>query len=219
MKRQIKKISYSQSGEDIIVDFIMKAVNVKNISYLDIGTYDPIFINNTYLFYKRGFRGVCIEPNRKFYEEITRKRPEDTVLHAGISNESGEMDYYEMKTPTLNTFNKEDAYRLKKEGIKIINVRKITTMNINDIMDTHFKGGPAFISMDTEGIELDILQSMDFEIHRPVVFCIETIEYSKDKKKQVKDKDIIDFLSSKGYFVYADTYINSIFLDKNRWYK
>jgi len=216
-KKQIKKISYSQCGEDLIVDFIMKAVKVKNISYLDIGTYDPIFINNTYLFYEKGFRGVCVEPNRKLYEAITRKRPEDTVLNAGISSESGEIDYYVMGSDTLNTFNREEAFRLEKEGVKIKDTLHVPCLNVNDVIKDNFNKCPAFISIDTEGLELPILKDFDFELYRPVVFCIETVSYSRNKKKQFKETETIDFLISKGYSVHADTYVNTIFIDKSRW--
>jgi hypothetical protein len=68
------KISYSQSGEDLILDFLLYDLNIKPITYLDIGTNDPIEINNTYLFYTKGYSGVCVEPNPIMFEKIKRFR-------------------------------------------------------------------------------------------------------------------------------------------------
>jgi hypothetical protein len=57
------KKSFSQSGEDLIVHFLLTwQLGIKNISYLDIGANDPFSCNNTYLFYKREFSGVNVEP-------------------------------------------------------------------------------------------------------------------------------------------------------------
>src|SRR5262249_29835011 len=55
--------SYSQAGEDLIVRFFFYHQRISNITYLDIGANEPIQLNNTYYFYRRGFRGVLVEPN------------------------------------------------------------------------------------------------------------------------------------------------------------
>src|SRR5262245_46395583 len=55
--------TYAQSGEDRIVYFILGYLGVQRRDYLDIGAWEPIVNNNTYLFYRLGYRGVLIEPN------------------------------------------------------------------------------------------------------------------------------------------------------------
>jgi hypothetical protein len=55
--------SYSQAGEDKILRLMFQSFEKRNITYLDIGTNDPVSINNTYLFYLNGGGGVCVEPN------------------------------------------------------------------------------------------------------------------------------------------------------------
>lgn len=45
-------------------------------------------------------------------------------------------------------------------------------------------------------------------------FCIETMEFNNMKLGK-KSTEIISFLESKGYVVYADTYINSILSKKS----
>lgn len=72
------------------------------------------------------------------------------------------------------------------------------------------------MSLDTEGYVFKILKSLDFKNFRPEVFCVETLTYTENKTEK-KETEIIDFMIEKGYFVYADTYINTIFVDKNKW--
>jgi hypothetical protein len=58
-----RKVSYSQSGEDVIVDFIFQILKIQKPSYLDVGAHHPSYLSNTYLFYQKGCQGVCIEPD------------------------------------------------------------------------------------------------------------------------------------------------------------
>src|SRR5215212_1634234 len=84
------RISYSQSGEDIIIDALFENFKGKEKTYLDIGANDPVICNNTYLLYKKGWRGVLVEPDAAMCEVVKAKRPADTILNIGIglSNES-----------------------------------------------------------------------------------------------------------------------------------
>jgi hypothetical protein len=42
--------SFAQSGEDLIANFIFRYLGINDVTYLDVGAYDPISINNTYYF-------------------------------------------------------------------------------------------------------------------------------------------------------------------------
>jgi hypothetical protein len=61
-----------------------------------------------------------------------------------------------------------------------------------------------------EGLDLEILQSLDFEKYRPEVFCVETLTFSPDHTGS-KISTILDLMNAKGYMIYADTNVNTIF--------
>src|SRR5919106_1421865 len=63
-------VSYAQAGEDLVVNFIFESLKARTISYLDIGAYDPVYLSNTYYFYRRGHRGVLVEPNVAMCEKL-----------------------------------------------------------------------------------------------------------------------------------------------------
>ena len=158
-------ISYAQAGEDVIVNFTLDYLGIKNVTYLDIGAYDPISINNTYYFYRKGFRGVLVEPNATMCEELRRVRPEDTTLTAGIGVTAvREADYFLMSQPAWNTFSKEEAEHMTKAtggSIKIERVIKMPLLDVNDVLAKHFAGAPTFLSIDAEGWHLAILKAID----------------------------------------------------------
>jgi len=210
-----QKVSYSQCGEDLIVDFLLTWIlGIKNPSYLDIGAHHPYSLNNTYLFYKRGLTGVNIEPDPKLFSYLAKMRPKDVNINKGVgSNTKNEIaDFYIMSSRALNTFSKEEAERISKSAtIKIDEIKQIELVNINDILAKYYSDKLLdFLTIDVEGLDLQILKSIDFGKYKPNVICVETIQFNEANiiKKQ---QSIIDFVIANGYFNYADTSINTIF--------
>ncbi|MFZ5570636.1 MAG: FkbM family methyltransferase [Thermodesulfobacteriota bacterium] len=216
--KKSRKISFSQCGEDLIIEFIFNAIKIANPTYLDIGAHDPFFINNTYLFYKKGSNGINVEPNPILLDKFLKYRPNDTNICAGVCNEDGEQDYYMMSSPSMNTFSEEEANKLESEtSIKILRKIKIKTISLSTILNNYCRGiFPDFLSLDVEGLELDILKAIDFCKCFPKVICIETLTYSENKSEK-KEEDIINYIKENGFLLYADTYINSIFVKKEIW--
>jgi len=214
------KLSYSQCGEDLIVSFIFAVLGINKISYLDVGAYNPYVMSNTALFYKNGSRGINIEPNPILFNKFKSQRKKDINLNIGISDKNGLLGYYFLSSPALNTFSKEEALKLiAGTGQKIIKTEKIEVKTITEVVSEYNKGMfPDFLSIDTEGLEELILSSINYEKGGPKVICVETISYSENNTG-IKNTDLKSFLETKGYILFADTYINSIFVKKDLWTK
>ena len=210
--------SYSQAGEDRILSYLFATMGMHRPTYLDIGTNDPIHGNNTYLFYETGGSGVCVEPDKAIFENLSKTRIRDTCLNVGITfDDRKEADFYVFPIPALNTLSKEEAeYREKNGSYKVEKVIRIPLKTINEIIEENFSTTPDLVSLDVEGIDLEIIKSLDFNKYRPFAFCIETITYSENRTEQ-KITEILDFVVSKGYFIYADTHINTIFVDEEKF--
>lgn len=217
-EKKYSKTSYSQSGEDLIIRFIFDAIGIQTPSYIDIGAYHPENLSNTALFYKNGSRGINIEPDPTLFESFKFSRQEDINLNIGVSDIEGEKDFYIISTPTLNTFSKEEAENCTQENNhQIVAISKTKVDIISNIIQNYCKGiFPDFLSLDVEGLDLTILQSINYEQSSPLIICVETISFS-ETGNGIKDLHIIQFLEGKGYMIYADTYINTIFVKKDKW--
>jgi FkbM family methyltransferase len=214
-----RRISYSQSGEDLIIDQIFMTLGRKQITYLDLGANHPTRFSNTYLFYQRGNSGVCVEPDPLLQPLFKKWRSRDTLLTCGVGMEEGEAEFYIMTTNTLNTFSKEEAERYQGYGTqKIEKVIKLPLKPVNWMLDEYFEKSPNLISLDIEGLDFQILSNFDLAKWRPDVFCIETLTYTEDKTERKLD-NIIEYMKAKDYMVYGDTYINTIFVEKDAWHK
>lgn len=210
-------VSYAQCGEDLIIDYAARTLELRSIRYLDIGAHHPTYLSNTYHFYRQGWRGVCVEPDLTLLPPFRKIRPHDQLLNFGIGVEEGPREFFIMTTPTLNTFSRQEAERYASYGSqRIERVETVHIRSVASILAEHFEEAPQLVSLDVEGLDFEILRSFDFERIRPPVFCVETLTYTEDGSER-KLTEIIDFMRSQDYFDYADTYVNTIFIDRAAW--
>jgi FkbM family methyltransferase len=211
------KASYSQSGEDLIIDYFFDSIGITQPSYIDIGANQPVKGSNTYLFYIKGSRGICIEPDVSLMPALKKVRPRDLILNLGISTKAEDLaDFYFFKGDyhAWNTFSKEDAIKKSKESGLPFYESKVKLETINSIAKQHQFQNVNYLSIDVEGLDLDILKSIDFDILKPELICVETILFSM-KNVVLKNHAIVDYMISNGYIVYADTNLNTVFCRKD----
>ena len=210
------KHSYAQQGEDLILwNIASQFLRFHPITYLDIGAHQPVVNNNTYLFYENGYRGVLVEPNPALWDTLAATRPGDSLLRAGIGiGGQSEADYYVINGDgQLNTFSKEmaESYPARTNGrYSVQKVIRLPLLDINGVMLKHWGGPPQLLSVDAEGFELPILQSLDFGRFRPNVVCVDTLEFGT-RRVRVK---VLELMAAKGYDVRGGTFVNTIFIDR-----
>jgi hypothetical protein len=206
--------SYAQAGEDVILRFLFADMNIHRISYLDLGTNRPDYFNNTYLFYLSGSRGVCVEADKTLIANIRSVRPEDKCLNVGVavSNQS-EADFHIFEIRGLNTFDRAEAEARAAQGERIIETIKVPLIDINTLIKDNFVRFPDLISIDIE-----VLRSLDFNRYPVPVICAETCVFSQNHIRP-KNKAIHEFMMNAGYEMYADTYINTIFVNRSWFYQ
>lgn len=210
--------SYAQCGEDVIARTVFDMLKIARPTYLDVGAHHPTFLSNTFLFYEQGSRGVTVEPDPELYARFLDKRPGDINLNIGIGPQPGGFELFIMSTRTLNTLSEEEARLYVSQGYDIEKRHRVEVATINDVMTEHFGGPPDFLSVDVEGLDYEILASLDFSRFRPKLICVETIVFSSTGKGE-KRTEIDALLFDRGYVRFADTYINTLYVDEQSWVK
>lgn len=211
-----RKNSYSQCGEDLLVAFVLELIHgSRPKKYLDVGANHPFHLSNTALLSVAGGQGVVVEPDPYFARLLRNKRPRDTVMQCGV-HFSGETqaDFFVMDSPTLNTFSRQEMERYVTMGHQLSNTLPVELKNINTILD--LAGELDFMNLDIEGLDKTILEMVDWKKYRPTCICVETLTY-ETQQEPIKRNDIIELMLAQNYILYADTFINSIFVDRHRW--
>jgi len=198
--------SYSQHSEDIVISGLLNGV--KKGSYVDVGANDPEYISNTRYFYEKGWRGINIEPHPEMFDKIVKNRPEDTNLNIGIATQEGALTFYKLDVPAEtagSTFDREIAMALKEKGYTISAEITMPVFPLAKILENNLKAPKIdFMSVDTEGFDLEVLKSNDWQRFRPTILVVETTN-QKD--------EIIEFMLSQSYKIVYKNLANTIFKD------
>ncbi len=175
-----KKKNYSQFDEDLFIkDFFLNKAPGK---FVDIGCFHPIRYNNTYLLYKSGWRGVNIDLNPVCIDmfNIIRKNDKNICSVIGEKNENVKV-YIEHLFSAANTTDKEIYEKDQKKNKLFKNIINSKMRKFDDIVKEKFD----FLNIDVEGIDYDILKTINLVFYQPKLICIEILE-NKEKNKIFK---------------------------------
>ncbi len=200
-----KKESYSMEGEDLEILRLTNKAN--NGFYVDVGCYHPIHLNNTFLLYKKNWRGINIDLSEFSIDLFNYLRPEDSNINCAVSNVDGEIVYYHQKEISQLTTIKEAEAKKRMQGP--IKEKKIQSHRLTTILNrSKFSNRKIdFLNIDLEGADLEALKSLNFELYRPRIICVEIIDEIIEKSK------IFNFLKNLNYTKKWSSKFNHIFTD------
>jgi FkbM family methyltransferase len=196
--------SYSQEGEDLLIRKVFKLENYKGF-YIDVGAHHPKRFSNTFLFYKRGWKGINIDAMPGSMKPFDRIRPQDINLEIPISAKRQELTYYAFEEPALNTFSNElGELRLKNKDSKLLFKKEIQTYTLEEILDKYLPTNQAidFLTIDVEGLDFDVLKSNNWSKYKPTAVIIEAIGTNII---DVLNSDIYHYLNNIGYVIVSKT--------------
>ena len=197
----IPKKTYSMDGEDLAINkFVEKK---RNGFYVDVGAHHPIQRNNTHILFKKGWEGINIDINEFSIDLFNYLRPKDLNLQIAVSNKNGEITFYSQKDfSQLNTTDKDIAKEHFQNNFRTKVIKCKTIQNILDNSKYNNKKID-FLNIDVEGAEMQVLSTLNFELHNPTLICIEILGYrsmdSKSREIEIQKNEIYQFLSAKKY--------------------
>lgn len=195
-------MAYSSEGEDLILRRIFGRKQ-KGV-YVDVGAHHPFRFSNTYLFYKKNWRGINIDPQPGMRALFNKYRPDDTNLEMGVSGVPQELTYAIFNEPALNTFSAERVMEYtQKPDYQVIDRKKVKTAPLADILDRYLPAGTPidFITIDVEGMDLEVLRSNNWDKYRPSYVLVESQPYDIEKE----DSEVFSFMREMGYSLFAKT--------------
>lgn len=190
---------YSQYQQD---KFVYETFfrNKKSGVFLEIGADDGIRFSNTYFFEKYlEWTGLCIESRNEAFTNLQKNR-RCLCENATLSNCHQEVQFMEILgyglglSGIIDEYPKQHLERIKREiknpQNKGTNILKVSTKTLSEILQKHDITHIDFLSIDTEGSELKILETVDFnKVHISVI----TIEDNYD------DKSLMDFFRERNF--------------------
>jgi FkbM family methyltransferase len=169
---------YSQIGQDqYYIENIAK--HCRNGFYLDIGANDGLFGSNTAtLELEYGWSGICIEANPTLINTLATNRPNSTVVHQAVWNEPGEVQIeipvkFKKGIPGnqlgritgIGDLDQRNERFFKKYFERETELHTVKSNTVTNILESLLELPTVvdYMSLDTEGAEMEALESIDFD--------------------------------------------------------
>ena len=191
----------SQFGQDQFLDQQLFR-GAEYLFFVEIGSADPVQINNTYFFEtQRGWRGLLIEA-RPSACELLRAQRSSEVINACVADQVGRsifLDYGYLAGLCKFMGPREHAY------IEHYNAK-------DDQVRAHWVDTVHLLAVDVEGAELAILRSLDFAVVRVEVILVEC-------NTPAVAKEVKHFLHEQGYHFLRRLGVDRLFVHpQSRWF-
>lgn len=191
--------SYSQDGEDIVLHSFFNNIKKYKGYFVDVGAHHPIRFSNTWFFYKKGWRGINIDPTPGCMKNFKFIRRRDINLEIGIGSNSSELKLYCFNEPALNTFDPELAKeRSLAKPYYVTKEIQVPVKPLSLVLKTYLPDGQKidFLTIDVEGLDIDVLESNNWDVYKPLFILIEDNNFDPNNVTLSK---IYIFLYEKGY--------------------
>ncbi|MBS7698476.1 MULTISPECIES: FkbM family methyltransferase [unclassified Chelatococcus] len=172
------KVAFAHWGEDAVIDYLFR--DKPSGRYLDIGCFHPDLYSNTRLLHARGWNGVNIDPNPFMIEQFRQRRPNDVNLNVAVGKERGCLDFFVFhEWGSSNTLSPEFSDKIaESQNIQV--QRRIPTqvVTLADVMEENFsQKAPDFMNVDVESLDLEVIQSNEWEKFRPTIIAVEDFDF------------------------------------------
>lgn len=175
---------HSQNNEEkIIADYFQATKGI----YLDLGANDGITLSNTYGLYKVGWDGICVEASPKAYQRLLENQPKSKCIELAVGSYDGWIEFNESgellgigDTSLVSSTKPEEMKRWESLNIPF-NLLTVRCVTFDTLLKESLLNKIDFLSIDIEGMELEVLPQINFNKLGIRMACIEW--NSKDKEK------------------------------------
>lgn len=194
---------YSQNKEEL---FITEYFEGKKGTVLDIGANDGKTFSNSLRLIELGWKAVLVEPSPSCVEKIKdlhKDNPGVAVLQYAIGTETGEAEFHEsgkLDDPLLNGADNKslvstlvesekkrwsDEMQWEKFPVSVLNWPDFLKL-IGFTPEHKFD----FITIDAEGVDIQILEQMDLTALGTSMICVEYNCNNEMKERMIKHASI-----------------------------
>jgi FkbM family methyltransferase len=202
------KKSYSQFAEDLLIQQALSRLEDVRHFYVDIGCHHPRRGSNTYALYRRGWQGILVDLEDIKVLACKIARPRDTVVKAAVSNEEKFVQIFSPGAFSTNTTINPDGIENSEQYKPIGRVR---TVKLTSLLREHrcpqvFD----FLNIDVEGVDLEVLQSLDLNEFRPSLICVENWK-AQEGLSALLDTETHRHLDKNGYELLGLSSVSTIY--------
>ncbi len=165
------------SKQQPITEKILKHIGfIQHGFYIEAGAYDGIFQSNTKILQdKFNWKGILIEPSPATFSQLIKNRPNNIHINQCL------VDYHHTSSTISGTFDNGPMSSVNNIRNTHASMIDVPCIQLEKILDQSKVDTIDFMSLDTEGYELNVLNGMNLNKYTPRYLLIEIYDVHKDK--------------------------------------
>ena len=173
--------SFAQNGEDLLAwDYFERKTSG---FFVEVGANHPTRLSQTWFLEQRGWRGILVEPLPACCEQLRAARKNSQVIQAAAGAKSGEAVLNVAKADVWSSLG-------ESKDVEVIDRITVAVRTLDDILTECQAPQVDLLSVDTEGMELEVLKGLNLEKRRPRLLLIED---------HMDSLDVYFYLKRQGY--------------------
>jgi len=197
--------NYAQIDQDL---HVLEFYKDKKGYFLDIGAHDGVSLSNTYLLEREhGWSGVCIEALPHVFAQLIKNRRCICVCCVVFSESDVEQQFVcsDMLSGIVGYLNLDLHPGAMGGQMTVVKTRSVESV----LKEVDAPASIDYLSLDTEGTELEILKGIDFDKR---VFGMISVEHNYQEDKRSKMKAL---LRSHGYVYRGDNLFDDDYIHRS----
>lgn len=139
--------------------------------FVEVGANHPVRSSQTWHLEQAGWTGVLVEPIPRLCDELRRHRPHSTVVGTacGTPQNRGETDFFVHADPARSSLEPDRLV----QSVSTVERIRVPVRTLDDILDNLDLSQVDFVSIDVEGLQLDVLRGFTAERFQPRLLLVE----------------------------------------------
>jgi FkbM family methyltransferase len=139
--------------------------------FVEVGANDPQNSSQTWFLESKGWRGLLVEPLSRFYEALRAARPRSQVFQVACGAPG--------HPPTAELFVGENSEHssLRQNAVdadtRYVQKETVRVLTLDEVIEEAGSPRLDFVSIDVEGLQLEVLRGFDLARHRPRLLFVE----------------------------------------------
>jgi FkbM family methyltransferase len=147
---------------------------------------------------------IDLEKTKVLANQLIRRR--DKVILAAVSDAEEWMEIFSDKPYSTNTTIKKNHNITNEQSIGYIKTQTLTSI----LNEQNFQKKFELLSIDVEGVDLQVLKGLDLKCYKPQIICIENWN-SKDGISAILSSEIHQYLNERSYELVAFSGLSTIY--------
>jgi len=174
-----------QAAEQRLVQLFFD--EVREGYFVEVGASDPVQYSQTWHLEQRGWRGVLIEPIAELCESLRRNRPRSITVQAacGAPEQRGQVEFYVAEGFRRSTLKKNNL----SLNVSFVRTDIVELKTLDDILEEIDPPNIHFVSIDVEGLQLEVLLGFSLQKYRPQLLLVEDHLYNLRTHRYLVQQD------------------------------